>query len=74
MCNTVLQILMIERKALNVSLTPELHAFVSELVRSGNYANHSEVVRAGLRLLKHEEQHRQSGAGRSMPVVPESRV
>ena len=64
---------MIERKALNVSLTPELHAFVSELVRSGNYANHSEVVRAGLRLLKHEEQ-RQGEAGRSRPMASERRA
>jgi antitoxin ParD1/3/4 len=55
---------MIERKALNVSLTPELHAFVGELVRSGSYGNHSEVVRAGLRLLQHEERRRNKATDR----------
>lgn len=65
---------MIERKALNVSLTPELHAFVSELVRSGNYANHSEVVRAGLRLLKHEEEQRRAGASHRPAVALEKRA
>lgn len=38
--------------ARNVALTPELSAFVDELVASGDYANASEVVRAGLRALK----------------------
>lgn len=38
--------------ARNVALTPELSAFVDELVDSGNYANASEVMRAGLRALK----------------------
>ena len=38
--------------ARNVALTPELNAFVDELVASGNYANASEVMRAGLRALK----------------------
>lgn len=55
---------MIERKALNVSLTPELHSFVSGLVKSGNYSNHSEVVRAGLRLLKQDEAQRQRATSR----------
>jgi len=38
--------------ARNVALTPELSAFVDEMVESGNYANASEVMRAGLRALK----------------------
>lgn len=38
--------------AKNVALTPELSDFVDELVASGDYANASEVVRAGLRTLK----------------------
>lgn len=38
--------------ARNVALTPELSAFVDELVATGNYANASEVMRAGLRALK----------------------
>lgn len=42
--------------ARNVALTPELSAFIDELVRSGDYANASEVMRAGLRALK--DRHR----------------
>ncbi|PID63240.1 MAG: type II toxin-antitoxin system ParD family antitoxin [Gammaproteobacteria bacterium] len=38
--------------ARNVALTPELSEFVDELVDSGEYANASEVLRAGLRTLK----------------------
>ena len=38
--------------ARNIALTPELSAFVDELVSSGDYANASEVMRAGLRALK----------------------
>ena len=38
--------------ARNIALTPELSAFVDELVASGDYANASEVMRAGLRALK----------------------
>jgi antitoxin ParD1/3/4 len=40
--------------AMNVSLTPELEAFVQEQVKSGAYVSASEVVREGLRLLVHE--------------------
>lgn len=39
------------RHAMNVSLTPELEAFVTEKVESGLYSSQSEVVREGLRLL-----------------------
>ena len=38
--------------ARNVALTPELDGFVDELIASGEYANASEVMRAGLRSLK----------------------
>lgn len=40
------------KHARNVALTPELNAFVEELVASGDYANASEVLRAGLRSLR----------------------
>ncbi len=42
---------------MNVSLTPELEAFVKEQVKSGQYRSASEAVREGLRLLvlRHEE-------------------
>lgn len=42
-------------KSLNVSLTPELTEFISVRVASGRYQSASEVVRAGLRLLKRDE-------------------
>lgn len=35
----------------NVSLTPELDAFIGAEVASGRYQNASEVVRAALRLM-----------------------
>jgi len=39
----------------NVNLTPGLDAFVAGRVESGRYANASEVVRVGLRLLEERE-------------------
>lgn len=44
--------------AMNVSLTPELEAFVQEQVKSGAYVSASEVVRDGLRLLARAEEMR----------------
>lgn len=40
---------------MNVSLTPELEAFVGQAVQSGRYASASEAVREGLRLLEERE-------------------
>lgn len=40
---------------MNVSLTPELKAFIDRRIRSGLYGNGSDVVRAGLRALVREE-------------------
>ena len=48
---------MILRKTRNVSLTPELEAFIDNTVASGRYRGASEVVRAALRLL-HERERR----------------
>ncbi len=42
----------------NINLTPALDAYVAELIASGQYQNASEVVRAGLRLLRAEEERR----------------
>lgn len=39
----------------NISLTPELKAFIENRVRSGLYGNSSDVIRAGLRALVREE-------------------
>jgi antitoxin ParD1/3/4 len=43
------------KASLNVSLTPELTAYVSSLVVTGQYRSASEVLRAGLRLLQRED-------------------
>lgn len=40
---------------MNVSLTPELAAFVERAVKSGRYGSASEAVREGLRLLEERE-------------------
>ena len=39
----------------NISLTPELNQFIDARVESGLYESASEVVREGLRLLRHRE-------------------
>ncbi|MCP4376326.1 MAG: type II toxin-antitoxin system ParD family antitoxin [bacterium] len=41
---------------MNVSLTQELETMVKDKVSSGMYHSASEVIRAGLRLLKDQEQ------------------
>ena len=46
--------------ATNVHLTPELESFARGCVDGGLYNNVSEVVRSGLRLLKEQEDRRQS--------------
>ncbi len=53
---------MIVRKTRNVSLTPELEAFVDDRVASGRYHSASEVVRAALRLLELDERRRELAA------------
>jgi antitoxin ParD1/3/4 len=40
---------------MNVSLTPELEVFIEKEVETGMYRSASEVIRAGLRLLKDEK-------------------
>ncbi|TAG15588.1 MAG: type II toxin-antitoxin system ParD family antitoxin [Oscillatoriales cyanobacterium] len=40
---------------MNISLTPELEQFVQSTVKNGRYSSASEVILAGLRLLKERE-------------------
>jgi antitoxin ParD1/3/4 len=44
-----------KRYPMNVSLTPELDAFVHNKVESGLYGSASEVLRAALRLLREQD-------------------
>ena len=50
---------MATRKTVNISLTPELGAFLQRRVKSGRYQTTSEVVREALRLLERHERDRQ---------------
>ena len=47
------------RTTVNVSITPELDAFLRSRVKSGRYQTTSEVVREALRLLERREQDRE---------------
>ena len=49
---------MANRTTVNISLTPELDAFLQSRVKSGRYQTSSEVVREALRLLQREEKGR----------------
>ena len=44
----------------NINLTPELDEFVDAKIQSGQYANASEVLRAGLRALEEDEREDQA--------------
>ncbi len=44
----------------NINLTPQMDKFVSKMIKKGNYANASEVMRAGLRALEQDEQENQA--------------
>ena len=46
------------RTTVNISITPELDAFLQAKVESGRYQTTSEVVREALRLLERQEQER----------------
>ena len=48
----------IQRTTVNISITPELDAFVRGRVQSGRYQTASEVVREALRLLERHENER----------------
>ena len=44
----------------NINLTPEMDRFVTAKIKSGQYANASEVLRAGLRSLEQDEKEDQA--------------
>ena len=46
------------RTTVNISITPELDAFLQSRVATGRYQTTSEVVREALRLLEHKENER----------------
>ena|ERR1700690_4374749 len=50
---------MATRTTVNISLTPELGAFLQSRVKSGRYQTTSEVVREALRLLEQQEAERE---------------
>ena len=50
---------MANRTTVNISITPELNAFVQSHVDSGRYQTASEVFREGLRLLERQERDRE---------------
>jgi antitoxin ParD1/3/4 len=47
------------KKTRNVSLTPDMEAFIDGRVASGRFRSASEVIRAALRLLEEDERKRQ---------------
>jgi antitoxin ParD1/3/4 len=50
------------RRTRNVSLTPELDAFVDARLASGRFNSASEIVRAALRLLQDAENKSRPGS------------
>lgn len=44
----------------NINLTPEMDEFVDAKIQSGQYANASEVLRAGLRALEQDDKENQA--------------
>lgn len=56
------------RTTKNISLTPELGDYVDQAVASGEYQTASEVVRAGLRLLRAREPRSGHKAPPTRPV------
>ena len=45
---------------MNISLTPKITAWIAEKVDQGMYSSSSEVIAEGIRLLKRQEEQRQS--------------
>ena len=56
---------------MNISLTPELEAYVVSKVQTGRYTSASEVVREGLRLLEEQDQLTQLRRERLRQLIDE---
>jgi len=56
---------------MNISITPELEKFVDEEVKTGLYQSASEVIRAGLRRLKEDKEHKSRFMVSSMQELEE---
>ncbi|TNF38519.1 MAG: type II toxin-antitoxin system ParD family antitoxin [Deltaproteobacteria bacterium] len=56
---------------MNISLTPELEAYIASKVESGGYRSASEVVREGLRLLEEQDQLKQLRRERLRQLIDE---
>lgn len=52
---------MAHRTTVNISITPELDAFLQSRVQSGRYQTTSEVVREAIRLFERQESERDEG-------------
>ena len=57
------------RKTRNVSLTPELEAFIDGRVATGRYRSASEMVCAALRLLEEDERRREAPGRSGMALI-----
>jgi antitoxin ParD1/3/4 len=55
----------------NISLTEPLDQFIEDRVRSGDYQNASEVVRAALRLLKRQAEDDEQTSARLRAAIQE---
>ena len=58
------------RVSKNVSLTPQLEAFVDDQIASGRYQTASEVVRAGSRLPQSQQRRERRAGRRPWPEPP----
>jgi putative addiction module CopG family antidote len=47
---------------MNISLTPKITAWITEKVAQGMYGSSSEVIAEGIRMLKRQDEQRQSMA------------
>ena len=64
-----------QRTSLNVSLTPELSAFIAAELSSGRYQTASEVVRAALRVFQEVESAKPEPAATVPPrAAPRTRT